>query len=100
MIVAPLIFFSILHGITSLPTSGDLWSIGGKTLAYYFTTTSVAVVIGLVLVLTIQPGMRGDRDAIRAKKEQNLKEFGKKTERIESVQDASARDRELAESKV
>ena len=90
MIVAPLIFFSILHGITSLPTSGELWSIGGKTLAYYFTTTSVAVVIGLVLVLTIQPGMRGDRDAIRAKKEQNLAEFGKKKDRIESVRDASA----------
>ena len=43
MIVAPLIFFSILAGITSLSTKGELWGIGWRTLLYYFTTTSIAV---------------------------------------------------------
>ena len=48
MIVAPLIFFSILAGIVSLPTKGELWQIGWRTLLFYATTTSIAVVIGLV----------------------------------------------------
>jgi Na+/H+-dicarboxylate symporter len=32
MIVAPLIFFSILAGITSLAEKAELWSIGWRTL--------------------------------------------------------------------
>ncbi len=42
MIVAPLIFFSILAGITSLPTEKELWQIGWRTLVFYFATTSIA----------------------------------------------------------
>ena len=68
MLVAPLIFFSILAGITSLPTRGELWDIGWRTLAFYLATTTIAVVIGLVAVLVIQPGMRGERDGMRARK--------------------------------
>lgn len=56
MLVAPLIFASIIAGVTSLPSSRDLGNLGWKTLAYYFCTTSVAVLIGLVLVNLIQPG--------------------------------------------
>jgi len=66
MLVAPLIFFSILAGITSLPTQGELWHIGWRTLVFYLVTTSIAVGIGLLFVLTIQPGNRGPRDDLRA----------------------------------
>jgi len=65
MIVAPLIFFSILAGITSLASKTELWSIGWRTLALYMLTTSVAVAIGLFFVLTIRPGDRGPREEIR-----------------------------------
>ena len=44
MIVAPLIFFSILVGITSLPTEGEMWDIGWRTLVFYMVTTSIAAV--------------------------------------------------------
>ena len=91
MIVAPLIFFSILAGITSLPTRGELWNIGWRTLAYYLTTTSIAVVIGLILVLSIQPGKRGAREEVRAKWEEQrtelVKEYGDKEKKIETAKE-------------
>lgn len=92
MIVAPLIFFSILSAITSLPTTGQLWSIGWKTLVFYLITTSIAVSIGLFFVLTIKPGQTPNRDEIRQtlldKKIQN--EFGDKEEKIEKAGQQSA----------
>jgi Na+/H+-dicarboxylate symporter len=66
MIVAPLILFSILAGITSLADQKELWSIGWRTMLLYLVATAVAVTIGLVFVLTIQPGARGQREEIRA----------------------------------
>lgn len=56
MLVAPLIFASIVAGITSLPSSRELGSLGWRTLAFYATTTSIAVFIGLVMVNIIRPG--------------------------------------------
>ena len=56
MIIAPLILASIISGICSLPDPSHLGDIGAKTLIYYFTTTAIAVSIGLVAVLVIQPG--------------------------------------------
>lgn len=66
MIIAPLIFASIVAGVTSLPNVRELGNIGWKTLAYYFTTTTIAVTIGLVLVLTIRPGEKPSAQQIRA----------------------------------
>ena len=43
MIVAPLIFFSILAAIVSLASRHELWRIGWKTMVFYLTTTSIAV---------------------------------------------------------
>jgi Na+/H+-dicarboxylate symporter len=66
MIVAPLILFSILAGITSLADQKELWSIGWRTMLLYLVATAVAVTIGLLFVLTIRPGERGAREEIRA----------------------------------
>ena len=65
MIVAPLIFFSILNAIVSLSFTGELKSLGIKTLVYFFASTSVAVIIGLFFVLTIKPGYNDMREDIR-----------------------------------
>lgn len=56
MIIAPLILASIVAGVTSLPNLKELGSIGYKTILYYLGTTTVAVTIGLVFVLTLAPG--------------------------------------------
>lgn len=57
MVVVPLIFASIVHAVATLGDLRRLRRIGGLTLGYYLLTTSIAVVIGLVLVNLIQPGV-------------------------------------------
>jgi Na+/H+-dicarboxylate symporter len=85
MIIAPLILASIVSGVTSLPNMTELGSIGWKTLAYYFCTTTIAVIIGLVFVLTIQPGKRAAsvevRDRRVAELEQHRQAFHEMTGR-------------------
>lgn len=72
MIIAPLILASIVAGVTSLPSIRELGAIGWKTLVYYACTTGVAVAIGLVFVLVIQPGRRNASQSIRADRETEL----------------------------
>ena len=65
MIIAPLILASIVSGVTSLPDMKELGAIGWKILVYYICTTTIAVVIGLVFVLTIQPGKKASSVEVR-----------------------------------
>ena len=56
MIVIPLVVASLLVGTASLGDLHKLGRIGGKTLAYYMSTTAVAVTIGLGLANVLKPG--------------------------------------------
>ena len=47
-IVGPIVLFSIMSGVVSLRDIRKVGSIGGITVAYYFCTTAVATIIGLV----------------------------------------------------
>ncbi len=58
MIVIPLVVASLIVGVASLGDLRALGRIGGKTVAYYLTTTAIAVSIGIVLSNIIQPGSR------------------------------------------
>jgi solute carrier family 1 (high affinity glutamate transporter) protein 1 len=75
MIIAPLILASIVAGVTSLPNLKELGAIGWKTLLYYFSTTTIAVVIGLVAVLTIQPGKKAASQKVRTARQEQLAEY-------------------------
>ena len=55
MIVAPLIFFSLFSGVLQLRHAGSLGRLGGTTLLYYFSTSAIAIVIGLIVVFFIHP---------------------------------------------
>lgn len=57
MLILPLIVFSLIAGLGSLE-SKVAGSLGWKTVLYYFSTTLMAIVLGLVLVVVIQPGGR------------------------------------------
>ena len=74
MIIAPLIFASIVTGICSLPDMRKLGDIGGKTFFYYAASTTIAVAIGLIAVLIIQPGKIGGSLDLR---ENRVKEIRK-----------------------
>lgn len=54
-IVAPLIFFSLLAGILRLGGVSELGRMGGTTVVYYLTTTSIAILLGLIAVFFIHP---------------------------------------------
>ncbi len=56
MIVVPLVFFSIISGITSMGDIQKLRKVGVKTLLYYFITTGIAGIIGIIVARTLKPG--------------------------------------------
>ena len=57
MVIIPLIVAAVISGIASLGGgSGGLQRLGGFTVLYYFCTTAIAVLVGLVVVNIIQPG--------------------------------------------
>ena len=56
LIAVPLIFVSLVKGISSLTDISKLSRIGLKTIALYILTTVFAITVGLVFVKTMKPG--------------------------------------------
>ena len=56
LIAVPLIFVSLVKGISGLSNISRLSTMGLKTLGLYITSTLVAITIGLLLVNSIGPG--------------------------------------------
>jgi len=81
MIIAPLILASIVAGVTSLPDMRELGAIGWKTMAYYISTTTIAVVLGLVFVLMIKPGEKAAAMELRATRTDQLAKYRAEFER-------------------
>ncbi len=55
MIIVPLVFASVVVGISSIDVR-NLGRLGGRTLAYYLCSTAIAVTIGLLAVNLVRPG--------------------------------------------
>ncbi len=55
MIIVPLIFFSLLSGVLELRASNSMGRLGGITLAYYLTTSAIAICLALIVVFFIHP---------------------------------------------
>jgi len=56
MLIVPLVFLSLVVGVTSLKDPARMGRIGVKTILWYLLTTAFAVVIGLIFGLVFQPG--------------------------------------------
>ena len=56
LIAVPLVFASLVKGISSLSNTSKISVIGFKTIIFYIFSTVIAVTIGLILVNVIQPG--------------------------------------------
>ncbi|GEM75308.1 dicarboxylate/amino acid:cation symporter [Vibrio sagamiensis] len=63
MLVVPLIFVSLVCGTSSLKDLSTLGRMGGKTLAFYITTTAVAITLALTMGTLFQPGAGADLTA-------------------------------------
>eukprot|EP01047_Picozoa_sp_COSAG01_P073220 COSAG01_NODE_11872_length_1843_cov_16.877961_2_plen_407_part_00 len=60
MIIIPIIFATLIVGITSLGNIQTLSRLGSKTFIYYLSTTVIAVIIGLSVINIIKPGVNAD----------------------------------------
>ena len=60
MVIIPLVFSSIYMSITHLGSPEALGSMGKKAVGYYFITTSVAVLLGVIFVNLFTPGVGAD----------------------------------------
>ena len=56
MIIAPVIFCTVVHGIASMSDLKKLGRVGIKALVYFEVVSTVALIIGLIVVNTLQPG--------------------------------------------
>ena len=60
MLILPLIVSSLISGLTALDTRAS-GKMGAFAVIYYLTTTLAAVILGIILVVSIQPGQRGGK---------------------------------------
>lgn len=57
MLIAPIIFCTVVHGIASMEDMKKVGRVGVKALTYFKVMTTIALIIGLVVVNLWQPGV-------------------------------------------
>ena len=57
MVIAPIIFFTVVHGIASMKDMKKVGRVGLKALLYFEVVTTLALIIGLLVVNIWQPGV-------------------------------------------
>ncbi len=57
MIIAPLIFATLVTGIAGMGDSAALGRIGGRALAWFITASLISIAVGLLLINLFQPGV-------------------------------------------
>ena len=57
MMIAPIIFCTVVHGIASMEDMKKVGRVGLKALIYFEVATTLALIIGLVVVNVLQPGV-------------------------------------------
>ena len=56
MIIAPVIFLTIVTGIAGMKDLGAIGRVAGKAFAYFLTFSTLALVVGLIVGNLLQPG--------------------------------------------
>jgi len=57
MLIVPLIVSAIITGIMNIGGGNNLGTLGAKTIVYYMSTSLLAILVGLLVVNTLQPGV-------------------------------------------
>ncbi|MEO7521498.1 MAG: dicarboxylate/amino acid:cation symporter [Gemmatimonas sp.] len=66
MVITPVIFLTIVHGIASMADLRKLGRVGGKALLYFELVSTLALAIGLIVVNVTQPGSGLDASSVKA----------------------------------
>src|SRR6266545_8260176 len=56
MLIAPIIFCTVVHGIASMEDMKKVGRVGLKALIYFEVMTTIALIVGLIVVNVLQPG--------------------------------------------
>lgn len=65
MVIAPIIFFTVVIGIGNMGDLKKVGRIGGKALIYFEIVTTFALAIGIVVVNLVKPGVGFNTDAVK-----------------------------------
>lgn len=57
MLIAPIIFCTVVHGIAGMGDLKKLGSVGWKALLYFEVVTTLALIIGMVVAKVVEPGV-------------------------------------------
>ncbi len=66
MLIVPLVFVTLVSGVTAMKDPKRLGSIGGKAIALYLGTTFFAIVLGIAMALILRPGVGIDLSGAEA----------------------------------
>ncbi|UZW55115.1 dicarboxylate/amino acid:cation symporter [Sphingobium sp. JS3065] len=56
MIIAPVIFLTIVTGVAGMKELGAIGRVAAKAFAYFFTFSTLALIVGLIVANLVQPG--------------------------------------------
>jgi len=56
MMIAPIVFCNVVHGIASMGDMKKVGRVGVKTLVYFEIVSTIALIVGVTAALSIQPG--------------------------------------------
>ncbi|MGA8943637.1 MAG: dicarboxylate/amino acid:cation symporter, partial [Thermoactinomyces sp.] len=85
MVIAPLIFFTIVLGIGKMGDMKKVGRVGGKALIYFEIVTTFALVIGLVVANLVEPGEGVKMDATQAQANSQVSEYASEGEKMDMV---------------
>ena len=82
MLIAPIIFCTVVHGIASMEDMKKVGRVGFKALLYFEVMTTIALIIGLIIVNLWQPGagMNVDPGDARHQGDRHLHRQGRRAE--------------------
>src|ERR1700730_8109905 len=66
MVIAPIVFFTIVIGFANMGDMKKIGRIGGKALVYFEIVTTFAMAIGIAVMYLIQPGVGMNTAAVKA----------------------------------
>lgn len=64
MLVVPLVFFSLINGVTGIGDIRILGRVGGKSFVLYLTTTAIAIAVAILLATLVGPGQGFDMEGV------------------------------------
>ena len=87
LIAVPLVFLSLIDGVSNLHALSKLSRLGGKTMAFYLATTVFAIAFALVVVNIVSPGEYLSTETREALQEKYVSGTSTKLQAAEKVQD-------------